>query len=210
MKSIVNWGFIIKQLREAKGYTQVELAKRSGLNRSIISRIELGHLKTTNQYTFSGLAKGLGMTLDELNEAITGERLIHQQEPVRDAYARLGNIIPIDIPIYPEFTLHFGEGVDPLEYIPYARAKAVKKDIRGFIGHGDCLSPKIEDGDIVILDKEAPIEHDDYAACLLVDQVHVGQLKSIGGELFLINKHGRIPIKDCHPIFRIIEVIKRL
>jgi transcriptional regulator with XRE-family HTH domain len=53
---------IIRQLRDERGWTQEELAKRAGINKQSIHRIEAGHQKRgTHPQTVERLAKALGV-----------------------------------------------------------------------------------------------------------------------------------------------------
>lgn len=56
----------VRRLREAKGWSQPELADRAGLARPTIARVELGYATATTLETAERLAEALGVTLDEL------------------------------------------------------------------------------------------------------------------------------------------------
>ncbi len=53
------FGQEIKRLREAKGWTQTELCKKSNVNPSILSRIEAGRIKVPTEETIKSLAQAL-------------------------------------------------------------------------------------------------------------------------------------------------------
>jgi transcriptional regulator with XRE-family HTH domain len=55
----------LRRLRKARGYTQVELARRSGLPNRYISNIEQ-ELKNVTLANLEALAKGLGCSLVDL------------------------------------------------------------------------------------------------------------------------------------------------
>jgi transcriptional regulator with XRE-family HTH domain len=59
-------GMRLKQLRAAKGITQLELSRATGLSLSIIAQLEQGETANPRLNTVKALAKGLGCTLDEL------------------------------------------------------------------------------------------------------------------------------------------------
>ncbi len=98
-----NWGKVVKRLREERGLTQEQLAERSGITRGYLSRIEIGQIKTSNQDTFKQIAKGLGMTLDGLSEAISGEKLIPQprtiQSILKEAKDRYDALELVELPL---------------------------------------------------------------------------------------------------------------
>jgi transcriptional regulator with XRE-family HTH domain len=56
----------LKELRKAKGFSQMELARQSGLSLSIITQLEQGLTADPKLSTLKGLAEALGCTLDEL------------------------------------------------------------------------------------------------------------------------------------------------
>ncbi|MFA6271323.1 MAG: helix-turn-helix transcriptional regulator, partial [Candidatus Paceibacterota bacterium] len=58
-------GARIKELRKARGWTQKDLSKKSGLNRVHISQLETGENRPTS-YTLDALSKGFGMDLSVL------------------------------------------------------------------------------------------------------------------------------------------------
>lgn len=57
-------GFKIKDFREAKGMTQEELARKSGVSRGTISALENGTERTTTTKTLFRIAKALDTTVD--------------------------------------------------------------------------------------------------------------------------------------------------
>lgn len=58
--------YMIKELRKAMGLTQVDLAEKSGVSRTIISGLESGTTTVTSTATLLKLAKALDVTIDEL------------------------------------------------------------------------------------------------------------------------------------------------
>lgn len=60
-----DWGRMLKECREARGYSQVRLAELTGLNHSTISRIEAGRWGADDADKWL-IAGALGVTLREL------------------------------------------------------------------------------------------------------------------------------------------------
>ena len=60
--------FNLQKIRANKGFTQEELARKSGVGRVTISRLETGELKETTAGTLIKLAKALKVTVDDLIE----------------------------------------------------------------------------------------------------------------------------------------------
>ena len=59
-------GYKIRNLRLAKGMTQEELAKKSGVSRGTICALENGVNKTTSTKTLLALARALDTTVKDL------------------------------------------------------------------------------------------------------------------------------------------------
>jgi len=57
---------VIRGLRDAKGLTQVELAKRAKVTRGYLAQLEAGHKKNPSLPTLRKLAKALGVPVAEL------------------------------------------------------------------------------------------------------------------------------------------------
>lgn len=65
----------VKELREARGWTQAQLAEAAGVAQSLISDLEAG--KRASRYTtLMRIAKALGVSLSELTseEVVNSER----------------------------------------------------------------------------------------------------------------------------------------
>ena len=61
-------GTVIRTLREAKGLSQVELAKRAKLARPYLIRLESGQQKNPSLVLLKRLAKALGVPVTQLLE----------------------------------------------------------------------------------------------------------------------------------------------
>jgi transcriptional regulator with XRE-family HTH domain len=113
---------VVLQLRERLGLTQSELAKRAGLDRVEIAKLEMGANKATTERMRAALAQGFGLSREVLanvlegrisvDEAVaapsapakvltrTGPRLVQSQPyPHRDAFVRLGREQGLDASI---------------------------------------------------------------------------------------------------------------
>lgn len=64
-------GLRIFQLRTMKEWNQEELARRAGLQRSHVSRIEAGKYAVTLE-TIQAIAEALGMTVDIIDPRLSG------------------------------------------------------------------------------------------------------------------------------------------
>lgn len=70
---VYDLGSTLRELREDKGWTQVELADRSGTTDTVISRIENGRIEDPRLSTLDQLAEGLGVSLPDFLEEATIE-----------------------------------------------------------------------------------------------------------------------------------------
>lgn len=55
----------LKQIREEKGFSQIELAEKSGVSRVTISMLETGTQKNTTANTLLRLSEALGVPIDD-------------------------------------------------------------------------------------------------------------------------------------------------
>ena len=65
-------GYKIKEIREAKGTTQEELSRSSGISRVTISGLENGTERATTTKTLKALANALGVPVEQIffNESV--------------------------------------------------------------------------------------------------------------------------------------------
>lgn len=59
-------GYKIREIRERRGITQVELAEKSGVSRTTIYGLESGEEKITTTKTLNKLANALGVSVEEI------------------------------------------------------------------------------------------------------------------------------------------------
>ena len=59
----------VKEIREEKGITQLELAEKSGVTRATIWKLETGESEVTTTKTLVSIAEALGVTVGELFSA---------------------------------------------------------------------------------------------------------------------------------------------
>jgi len=205
-----NWGSHIKRLREAKGLSQTELGKKAGLVPSHISRIEAGQYQNPLHKTIERLARGLGMTDSQLSYVLRGEIPKMPQETPEEILQKLKLAQPISIPVYDDFRFHATESTFPLEYIYRTPSKKSTSNIEGYIVHGDCLKPTINNNDIIVVDRDGEINNGDTIACLIHGEFHIARLRKIVDELWLESNNHRHKFEECEMAAPVIEVIRRL
>jgi len=129
---------LVKELRLRRGFSQRKLAQVSGVSRQYINLIESGkrHTKTSIPM-ITKLARGLDVPPE------TFLRAEHPPEPElpEQILERLRLAQPQSIPVYTEFPVHAGEGIEPVEYLYRTRAISTRKGIEAYIVHGTCLFP---------------------------------------------------------------------
>jgi len=204
----------IKQLREERKWTQDELARRSGLDRAYIAAIETRQIKKPSVESFLKLARAFKIRPEELYQAAgyikdVGTFIPHK-ESWEDMLVRFNIAMPSSVPIYEEFPFHAGEDVRPIDFVPVVKDNVKKRNLEGYIVRGNCLSPKIEDKDVIIIDRDTPIENGDIVACLIDTRMHLARLRKISNQLWLENNDGRILFKKFEVAAPVIEVRRRL
>lgn len=73
----VPFGVRLRELRESYGWTQVELSKRSGVERSLIAKLETEEGRRLSAVVLRRLADAFGLTMDTLVEGTSlGESVL--------------------------------------------------------------------------------------------------------------------------------------
>ena len=205
----------LKELRTQRQWTQLEVAKRSGLDRRYISYLEQPrHTGRPSADAFLWLAHAFNIKVEELYQAAgyikEAKDLSPHLETPEEILDRLRLTFPVAIPIYSDFPFHAGEDREPVDYIYRVRHKAIGKDVEGYLVHGNCLEPQVCDKDIIIIDRRGDISSDDIVACLIDDQLCVARLREIADELWLENNVKRVKLQDCLIAAPVIEIRRRL
>lgn len=157
----------LKELRQARGITQKQLAEWSGLGRSQISNYENG-LRTPDWETQEILADFFNVRLDYLMDRDTPNTRI----PV------LGKVIA-GIP------LDAVEEIIDYEEIPIEMAK--NGEYFALQIKGDSMEPKFSAGDVVIVRKQEDVDNGDIAIVLVNgNEVTVKKIRKFDGGINLI------------------------
>ncbi len=157
----------LKELRQARGITQKQLAEWSGLGRSQISNYENG-LRTPDWETQEILADFFNVRLDYLMDRDTPNTRI----PV------LGKVIA-GIP------LDAVEEIIDYEEIPIEMAK--NGEYFALQIKGDSMEPKFSAGDVVIVRKQEDVDNGDIAIVLVNgNEATVKKIRKFDGGINLI------------------------
>ncbi|MBF4483082.1 LexA family transcriptional regulator [Dehalococcoides mccartyi] len=207
----------IKSLRVARGWSQQQLADKVGVPRTNISQLEQGRRPNPSVDKLMQFANVFNINIDELYEALgisnsTTAIPLSRPESPEEILERLRLATPMSIPVYSEFRAHAGNtGFAPVDYIYRTRVReAPRHNIESYIVSGKCMEPKIENGDIVIVDRDMVPEIGDIVLCLIDDELRVAKIIEQNGECILKNGQGTHSVKECQAIAVIIEVTKRL
>ena len=208
---VKNWGSIVKKLRELTGMSRRELSLKTGLAENHIGRIENNNYKTMQQGTFSKLAKGLGMTISQLEQILSSGKIPPVSELGRSSSVKADKDTPIAIPVYPEFRFYAPSGIEtPIDYVYLQRNSEAGKNIAAFIIESDCMAPLINDGDYIVVDADADINSGDTVACKINDELHIGKLRKFDDEFWLENRAKRFKMVDCQIIAKVIQITRKM
>jgi len=198
------FGDNLKALRDEHRLTQEELARKVGVDRSYISQLEKDKIARPSYKVLDQIAQALHVPIGYL----TGGPRPPAESP-EEILDRLRLATPVRVPIYGQFALQLGaEGVEPLDYVYVPRPDFANREIEGYRCEGTCLEPDIDDGDTIIIDRNASIETGDIVVTLAADRVHVGRLRTIGNGQFIENRDTRIPLEECHVVAKVVLSLK--
>lgn len=202
----------LKKLRTQKGWTQQELAKHSGVKRGYLASIEAGLVDNPSAPVFLKLAGALDITPDELYKAagyIEDTRRIHRKlNTPEDIIDHLRAVQPAAIPLYRWESFPSSEELnrDPVDYIYRARSRATGRDMEAYMVHGAHHEPAIDDNDIIIIDKEEPLDDGEMMACRLNGVPTIGKFKRLAGDSYIETPGGRTRLDECQSPVAIIEI----
>jgi DNA polymerase V len=128
-------GARIRHFRMLAGMTQADLGRAAHLSRAEISELEHDKRKAPAGETLQAVAAALGTNVARLLRGAAGSDGTEQLIPIGVLAARIpaSDAWPADA-----------------EYVP---AVAPADHLVGVRVRGDCMAPKIEDGDVVVVDK---------------------------------------------------------
>lgn len=192
-------GEVLRRLRQEREMSQRKLAELSGVNRAYINQIEHGKVKSITLTTARKFADALNLP----PSTFFGE----SPESSLDLQ-KLENII--QVAVYDDFPVYAGKAVAPVDYAYLYRVGPAPQSLEGYRVSGDCLRPEIQNGDIVIVDREGDIDSGNIVMALVGNEVQIGRLRKIAGDFFLENNHRRFQLEECSIIAPVIQVVRRL
>jgi HTH-type transcriptional regulator/antitoxin HipB len=76
-------GAVVRQLRQERGWSQVELARRADIGQNDVSRVETGKSKIPQEQTLVAIAEALGVSLGLIYERTLYPEISYQIPPLR-------------------------------------------------------------------------------------------------------------------------------
>lgn len=162
----------ITKLRKERDLQQKEVAAAIGMNRIVLNRIELGKRPLRDDEAVA-LADFFHVTTDYLLKGVTAQP--RDKKGVRIPV--LGRVVA-GIPI---------EAVEEiLDYEEITPELAATGEFFALQVRGDSMLPKLEEGDVVIVKKQADVETGDIAIVLVNgDEATIKQVKKVTGGIML-------------------------
>lgn len=159
MLSAMEKGELIRQRREALGWSQAELGKRIGTSQTAVGKIEAGTTKRSR--FFPELARVLSIPIAELNPAFAEPSDVGAFIPNEALVGRKDNL-----PVYG--SAEGGSGALIVDYNPidYVRRPANLEHVRGGYGIlvvGESMVPVVEPGHILLINPHVPPQARDVA-----------------------------------------------
>ena len=189
-------GIVVKKLREEKGYTQLELAKKANIGSGTLGDIESGRNKSTVK-TLNKIAIALDLNKEEknkLDEAFLG-REINKYNIVEQLKDPIKMMV---IPVYSSVAAGMGyiPDAEPVDFITIPETSG---ECVGIKVQGDSMEPTFYTNDIVVLKKDVEVG---------LGEIGVFINKSSGESLVkrLKKKNGIFVLESDNHIFRDIEI----
>jgi transcriptional regulator with XRE-family HTH domain len=156
-KNYEPFGQVVKKHREIRSWSQSKLAQKSGLSLGQIKAIETRVSSRPSHEAVVRLAKAFNITESELYpiEGLNKDSNPYKHDDFEELLTRLRLAQPLQIPVYPNFKVHAGAvHAEPVDYVYVQRITTAPENIAAFRVTGECMEPKIENGDIVIVNTE--------------------------------------------------------
>lgn len=150
----------VKTARESLGLKKIELAANADISLSYLGRIESGKRTPKNVEVLAKLAKALNKPFDEIKVVALLENTakppisLIKPKTSREALKELAVILDNTIQVPIVASMHAPGR--PMDYIDFPKSfvPASHKKIYAVKVTGDCMSPEVEDGDLLIVDKD--------------------------------------------------------
>jgi transcriptional regulator with XRE-family HTH domain len=195
-------GSRIRQLRLEKGYSQGDLAKMVGVERSYISHIESGKTDMPTKMVLVSLANALDTTMEDLLTAAgyltpsVVRRARERQRRTQELLRELELATPILLEEY-SGRVSAGAGA-PYEGELWPYYPTMGERSHDFIAvpvSGSCMEPRIPEGSRVVVDRTESPRPGDTVVAAHDDELLVKRLERRNGDLYLVALKEREPIR---------------
>ncbi len=154
--------------RKELGLSYQDLADRTGLSRSTLQRYETGGIKNIPLRRLNALAEGLETSV---------MYILGDTEPSNAEVLERGIY---DVPVFDSVSAGFGAYADSnvISFIPTFIGHAAENGEYLWINvKGDSMSPKIEDGDRILVRRLDSVENGSVAVVMIDDEAYVKKIK---------------------------------
>jgi len=180
-------GIRIRNLREASGENQTQLARIAGVTKQAISRIERDEIKDPSASTLEPIGRHYGVNLKWL---LTGEGPRMRSKDIGSADESWADIMGV------RQAVALGAGSEPDEYAETHKLKfrsdsLMRKHLRPerlavVYGKGDSMYPTIKDGDAILIDTSDREPRDDKLFVITYGRdLFAKRLINLGGKWFI-------------------------
>lgn len=180
----------VRQARERRGWSQGQLADRSGVDRSTLSRIENGVTPNPGKETLRKVADALGVPF----ESLAGGQPAPPSIPIAGRITRTEDL---DLPVYRS---HAGRLIiaDPTP-IDHWRIRADRTYTVEVIGN--CLFGKdINEGDLLLVDRERTPGNDDVVVVRIGDETYLSRWQRKDSSVVLEMSDGQFREAMVHDV----------
>lgn len=182
----------IKKLRQLRGLTQKELAKRAGLSELSIVLYEKGNRRPRVD-VIAKIAKALDVSVEYL--------LSEKEDRIDNDTLKFVKRVPVIAKV----PAGFPENISTDDIIEYIYLPNVPADAFVCIVKGDSMSPTIKDGDYIIFIPTSIVNNGDVVvAANEWGELMVKRYREKGGEKLLVSDNPEFPSYKPNSDFRII------
>ena len=192
----------ILQLLNGKGISPTKMSRDLGFSSGLFSQWKSGAQKPSLA-KLSKIAEYLGVSVDYLLD----------REPIRSNISEtLGTLYPV--PVFDSVSAGLGAYTDShiVRYAPILITNPY--DVENTICvtvQGDSMSPKIEDGDVIVVRKNCPVDDGDIAVVRIGDEAVVKKVMMGRGFIALISlNHAYEPRTITGPDLDEVEIVGRV
>jgi putative transcriptional regulator len=206
----------LKALRAERGWTQQELADRSGNKRGYIASIEVGLVANPSASVFLKLSTAFNIPLEELYEAAgyikNVQEIQRRVETPEDIIEHLKAIQPTSISLYrwEDYPFEVDQYPIPIDYIFRAKRRSIGRKLEAYRISGTQWEPITGDRDTIIVDREGKLDSGKIIACRLNGLPTLGKLRKINDTLYIEVDNRRIRFDACQMPAPVIEIRRDL